>query len=342
MPTTTTSNYLANIFLDASKIRNKDKHLLADIVELSCLQSPDHQIPLDEALDEQLGGNESIGGIVDIDSSSDEYDIFSENEIKSTVTKNDRLAFLLREIQNHLDARTKLFKDDYPFILEDNFISLKEEHTQQHKFYVFMLLSSNLCFLERSERLKFTEDFEITAAVALKEFFPHWKLKIFGTSNYTFLDKFCGTPREKMEKFAKDVGLRLTMDEEELKRYETPNGDAGIDVVAWYPFNDCAAHMPVFLAQVGCTADESSMFNKQFSVHPSLWKDRFRGLTALCCMITPQCYRDTNNTWPCFTSVQSVFIDRSRVLNLLSSNVNFQLDLLQTYSAVESIFASDD
>ena len=37
-----TSNYLDPIILDASKLRKKDLHHFADIVELTCLKSIDH------------------------------------------------------------------------------------------------------------------------------------------------------------------------------------------------------------------------------------------------------------------------------------------------------------
>ena len=233
-------------------------------------------------------------------------------------------------------ARNDLFGDSYPFANDDGFIKLKENPSTQHKLYAFMLLSSHLSFLPRTDVCKFTADFEIAAAFALKRFFPNWTLKVVGTAHCAHLQSYAGTPRRKLENFAQDLGLKLLIEEEELQRYQTPNGDAGLDVVAWHPFNDGAPHMPVFLAQVGCTDDESQMFIKPYSASPQRWGNKLRGLSAIGCMVTPQCYRNARNSWPCFTDVNSVFIDRARVLSLLTAAEDFQFNYLQTHLAVES------
>ena len=44
----------------------------------------------------------------------------------------------------------------------------------KRKTYVFLLLAANVCYLSREDIQQFTKDFEITAAFALREFFPHW------------------------------------------------------------------------------------------------------------------------------------------------------------------------
>lgn len=332
MPTANaTSNYLTPIEVNASKVRQKDLHLLADIVELACLKSIDHETTLEEALDEQLGDNEGIGGIVETEPNPDE-----ESVDFAPAVRNDRQATRLRDIQAHLLARNNLFGDSYPFANDDGFIKLKENPSTQHKLYAFMLLSSHLCFLPRTDVSKFTADFEIAAAFALKRFFPNWTLKVVGTAHCAHLQGYTGTPRRKLETFAQDLGLKLLIEEEELQRYQTPNGDAGLDVVAWHPFNDGAPHMPVFLAQVGCTDDESQMFIKPYSASPQRWGNKLHGLAAIGCMVTPQCYRNARNSWPCFTDVSSVFIDRARVLSLLTAAEDFQFDYLQTHQVVES------
>lgn len=326
-----TSNYLHPINLDASKLRKKDLHHFADIVELTCLKSIDHETTLEEALDEQLGENEGIGGIVEAEPIPDD-----EAADSDPAMVNDRHETRMRDILAHLLARQTLFGDAYPFDIDDGFVKLKEEPSKEHKLYAFMLLSSHLCFLPRTDVCKFTSDFEVAAAFALRRFFPNWTLKIVGTAHCAHLQVYAGTPRRKIETFAQDLGLELLIHEEELQRYQTPNGDAGLDVVAWHPFNDGAPHMPVFLAQVGCTDDESQMFSKQYSAYPQRWGHKLRGLAAIGCMVTPQCYRNALNSWPCFTEVDSVFIDRARVLSLLTAAEDFQFDYLQTHQVVES------
>ena len=339
---TANPNYLRNIELDAQKIRNKDLHRLADVIELSCLKNPDQEITIAEALDEQLGGNEGVGGIVQTDPPADEdaeegrVEEDLEDDIGAPAARNDRRANLLRDIQENIQARAQLFGDNYPFLIEDDSIQIKPNPTENHKLYIFMLFAANLCFFPKPDAYKLTADFEIAAAFALKRFFPSWIIKIFGTADSEHMHSYTGTPKQKIVNFARDLKLKLGIEEEELDRMHTPNGDAGLDVVAWHPFDDGAGHMPVFLAQVGCTANEDQMFEKQYSVDTRLWSARLRGLAAIGCMVTPQCYRDSHNSWPCFTRVQSVFIDRARVLSLLTAAEDFQFDYLQTHQVVES------
>ena len=102
-----TSNYLSPIELNASKVRQKDLHLLADIVELACLKSIDHETTLEEALDEQFGENEGIGGIVETEPSPVE-----EGADSAPAMRNDRQDTRLRDIQAHLLARNNLFGDN--------------------------------------------------------------------------------------------------------------------------------------------------------------------------------------------------------------------------------------
>jgi len=327
-----TSNYLDTIQLDSAKLRRIDMHRHADLVELNCLQSPDREIPLEDSLDEQLGGDEGVGGIYQHDSQSDLTEL-------NQAEKKDHITLLHTDVQNHLNARVQLFGDSYPFEIERGYIRLKAAHDMKRKTYVFLLLAANVCYLSREDIQQFTKDFEITAAFALREFFPHWTCRIFGTASCENLEGYEGTPRKKIETFAQDVGLPLLIEEEELRRIESSSGDAGLDVVAWYPFNDEAPHTPVFLAQVGCTKDEKAMFSKQYSAYPSRWERKLRGLSAIGCMVTPQCYRNARNEWPSPSDVNSVFVDRARVLRLLAQSADFRLESLKTYSMIESIFA---
>ncbi|MDR3361273.1 MAG: hypothetical protein LBO64_00220 [Desulfovibrio sp.] len=328
------SSLLQDAELDASKIRKKDKYRLADVIELTCLQNADHAISVSEGLDEQLGDGEALGGIY----LPEEEDGDHANSALDAAEQADGRNLFQEDMQSHMLARSSLFGDMYPFFINENFVSLKETPSASHKIYVFMLLASNLAFWDRAYRQLLAADFEILAAFSIRQIFPRWRLKLFGTARCAHLDAYTGSPREKIEAFAADTGLRLLVQGEELQRRGTSGGDAGIDVAAWHPFDDGAAHMPVLLAQVGCTADEQTMLEKQYSTNMRRWASKLHGLMHLGCMITPQCYRDTQNSWPCFTDVQSVFLDRFRVLRLLAEQAEGCYALLQCRDAVESIF----
>ncbi len=321
-------NYADNIQIDTSKLRKKDLYLYADVVELSCLKNKDSQISLTEALDEQLGNNEGIGGIEQEEDTDDELE---------QAAQNDKQYTNISDIRNYISARINLFNNLYPFEFNDGIVTLKANINSSHKLYFFMLLASNLAFLKKEERHSFTHDFEIVTAFAVQQFFPHWELRLFGTSSSEQIKNYKGTPRNKIEQLSKETGLRLRIEEPELATLQTPNGDAGLDVVAWFPFNDEASHMPVFLVQAGCTADESQMFAKQYTAIPSKWQNKLEGLEAIGCMVTPQCYRNGVNSWPQKTNVDCVFIDRYRVLHLLALCDDFDIATLKTYDKIENI-----
>jgi hypothetical protein len=333
-------SFLHNVGLFSSGIRNKDPHLLADLLEIACLQDADGDISLNEGLDELLGENEGLGGIGEDDSLADDVHAlpFADAPDRNDLDRNDRKTNRIGDVGEHLRARAELFHDMYPFLSLPGRISLKAQPVTAHKLYVFMLLAANLRYFARTDRAMLTADFEILAALSLREIFPCWSLRLFGTARCDTLESYTGSPRAKLEAFAQNLGLRLLMEEDELRRLETPGGDAGLDVVAWHPFDDNAAHMPVLLAQVGCTADEQKMFEKQYASSPDRWKNKLRGLAAFGCMVTPQCYRNADNSWPCFTDVHSIFLDRFRVLRLLQANSDTYFSQLSSHAQVESIF----
>ena len=328
-----TSNYLARYEIAASKIRKKDIYHKADAVELICLQNEDKQIPIDEALDEQMGGDESIGGIVDIDE-EDTDDMDTEDAAE----RHDAASLELTDISEHIRSRSELFGDCYPFSHEGNLISLKETITAQHRLYTFLLMASHLRFWPRSDRKLFTEDFEVLSAHTLKHLVPTWTIKIMGTAQRE--EDFPGSTggrRKKLETFARDLGLRLMMDEDELRHFDAPGGDGKLDVAAWYACPDGAANMPVMLGQAGCTETEDTMIAKQ--VAPRTWDKRLRGLSTIPCFFTPQHYRLSNKAWVDSTQVHGIFLDRFRILDILFHDGEFQISGFPSMEKVDSIFS---
>lgn len=325
------SNYLTQCEIRASEIRKKDIYHKADAVELICLQNDDKQIPIDEALDEQMGGDESIGGIVDIDE-EDTDDMDTEDAAE----RHDAASLKLVDISEHIRSRSELFGDSYPFVHDGNLISLKETITAQHRLYTFLLMASHLRFLKSDKNL-FTKDFEVLSAHALKHLVPTWTIKIMGTAQRKDFPGYTGSRRKKLEAFAHDLGLRLTMDEDELRHFDAPGGDGKLDVVAWYGCPDGAANMPVILGQAGCTENEDIMISKQ--IDAQTWGKRLRGLSPIPCFFTPQHYRLSSKAWVDYSQVHGIFLDRFRILDILFHDGNFQISGFPSMEKVDSIFS---
>lgn len=336
-----TSNYLSNFEINASEIRKKDIYLKADIVELVCLQNTDQQIPLDEALDEQMGEDEGIGGIVNVDEGNLENQEFSEElpdraQSSSSAERIDSLFSAITDISEHIRSRSRLFGEYYPFSYENNIITRKQDITKHHKLYILLLIASHLRFWPREDRNLFANDFEILSTYAMKNLFPAWTIKIMGTAQNSSFSTYTGGRKKKLEDFAHDLGLRLIMDERELQHYDAPHGDGQLDVVAWYSFADDASNFPTILGQAGCTESEQEMLSKQINVQ--IWSNRLRGLSALACFFTPQHYRVFNYAFVEPSRISGIFLDRYRIMSLLKSDPDFSIDAFSSMQKIETIF----
>lgn len=321
-------NYLSEYEVDASKIRKKDTHLKADIVELACLKNEDKIIPVSESLIEQMGENEIIGGI-DNEEIEEKENIDIEEDC---MYKNS-----IYDIEEHIRSRTKLFGNFYPFDYNKNLISVKSNITIEHKLYTFLLMASH-SKLWGNDKFTFREDFEILSAYALKNIVPTWTIKIMGTANSDNFICYQGSRRKKLETFSKDLKLILRMREDELEHYNAPGGDGKLDIIAWYALSDGAVNMPVILGQAGCTEDEDIMFSKFISI--LTWSNRLEGLSALSCFFTPQHYRNSTSCWIESSRINGVFLDRFRIMSLVLCDKNMQYDQFPSMEIVENIFAS--
>ena len=326
------SNYLTQYEISASDIRKKDIYHKADVVELICLQNDDKEIPIDEALDEQMGGEEGIGGIFNIDEEDTD-----DTDTEGAAERYDAASLELTDISEHLRSRSELFGDYYPFSCAGNLISLKETTTDQHKLYTFLLMASHLRFWPRPDRSLFTKDFEVLSACTLKHLVPTWIIKIMGTAQHNDFPGYTGSRRNKLEALAQELGLRLMMDEDELLHFDAPGGDGQLDVVAWYACRDGAANMPVILGQAGCTENEDTMISKQ--IDAQTWGKRLRGLDAIPCFFSPQHYRLSNNAWVDSTQVHGIFLDRFRIMSLLFNNDDFQISDFPSMKKIDTIFS---
>lgn len=58
--------------------------------------------------------------------------------------RNDRLERQVEDVWTQLDFRQNFLKDIYPFIINGDFISLKENLTEIQRIYIFLLACSRL------------------------------------------------------------------------------------------------------------------------------------------------------------------------------------------------------
>jgi len=190
---------------------------------------------------------------------SDIYDIFlNDDKIdKSTDEWRDRIFHWFKI----LDSRAKLFKNFYPFYINDeNSIVLKSTLINFHKLYIFLLLNSNQRYLDKRKNL-LTSDFEELSLIALKNYLPLNACSYrFGKSMLSY-DRYSGKLSDKIDLLAKDLKYKIQYEKEDFD--ENDNGDGGLDLVSWVSFEDDENqnNMQVILSQC---ATGKEWFKKQY------------------------------------------------------------------------------
>ncbi|MCI5208597.1 MAG: hypothetical protein D3910_07350 [Candidatus Electrothrix sp. ATG2] len=184
-----------------------------------------------------------------------------------------------------------------------------------------MLCAANLPFMSRAISSHLTVGFERLAYHAVKKIMPDKAIvKLFGTAATTGYDAYTGNKFNKINSLASDLHARLSSDisQEYYSAHDT--GDAGLDIAAWVPFDDGAGNQLLVLAQAGCTCNEKEMLDKQYESSSEKWCKKIIGISPISMMITPVCYRQVEGKWIKPADILSVFIDRIRVVNLLSEH----------------------
>jgi len=228
-----------------------------------------------------------------------------------------------------LKQRENLLGEKYPFIINNNSISLKEDLTIVQKIYLCLLFSSMLDrFMEFKSFL--TTDFESITYCSLIELFPNYKVKEFGkNTDYT------GSAREKILQLAKD--LNVPEDTNEIRTIHLRNNqEKGLDLVLWKPFKDKIPNMPIYLVQCACGKDWTKKFSevKRYFAYLN-FKKPDPGLL----FSTPYALNCNNSFYQNddVISSESLLLDRFRILECLNTTACLEEKALNSLSLVEKL-----
>lgn len=219
-------------------------HIYADYVELNALFLKDEVTKADisDKLRDVNDANIREAAEKELDN------INVPEEIASLSTeKDDTIEDIIHEMFEICQDRQTLFKEDeYPFMVQNNYIKLKEDLTDKHKLYILLLLCSNLNYFNII-RHELTVDFEVLSYHGLRSFLPlKAVVREFGKNSF-----YKGSAQEKILSLAKDLGIEINkrkFDDISPKNFQ----ERGLDLIAWYPFSDNIPNMIVILAQCAC------------------------------------------------------------------------------------------
>lgn len=316
-----------------------DTHTYLDYMELLALVNMDGSSTIDAAVDRYFdspGGGRGDCQVEDVDGDADE----DGGEILAPVLRRAGAARVRSRFSDAMSLatwRSVVYLEDYPF--EVSFsgagLKLKENLSDKHKIYLFVLVAANLPFVN-SGRNTVTDYFEKVSRAALVNLMPAGsEVHIFGKANAS---RYSGTAFEKMTALCRDIRARMTLSEEDFRTSDT--GDSGVDLVSWFGMGDEQPNILVCLGQCACSRSDwtrkqlaASSVTLSYIHAPGGWK------TA---MFVPICFRKVGGGWAVATDVASVtLVDRLRLMrNAKLEEIQFLPDveaLLQQVMASEAL-----
>lgn len=174
-----------------------------------------------------------------------------ENSTRGVSKKDEENEEILENIVLCLDERINLYKEYYPFEIEDDVINLKKNLSQKQLIYLALLTCSNLNLINACQS-NLTSGFELITYYALQNLFKDKiTVKSMSTKNDD-VNSYSGSAKDKIINFAKELDL-ITIDVNIEKNINPRNyQDEGTDFVAWLEFNDDLRNNIIFLVQATC------------------------------------------------------------------------------------------
>ena len=174
---------------------------------------------------------------------------------------------ILENIMLYLYERLDLYSDYYPFNIENEIISLKDNLSEKQLMYLSFITCSNLNLINSCQS-SLTSDFELITYYALQNLFKDKLLvKSMSTKNDT-VNSYRGYTRSKIKEFAEELGLETSIKKIEKNINPRSVQDEGVDFVAWLDFTDNRQNNIIFLVQATCGKNS---FNK--SLEPKKYEN---------------------------------------------------------------------
>ena len=293
-------------------ITQADLHVWVDYAELCCLVSADRALSLSDLVD-------------DISDSDDIQVLEWESEDTSPSVAGGDIETLLtskaEDIFVHVSHRkSALTEEAYPFFLSDDGREFRcianDEFNAKHRFYLFMLLAACSKYVATAKRPTVWAAFEKFSNVVFAEMLPRRaEVRSFGKS-ISGIPHYTGNIEAKIEALAKDLNAVPGAYVSEFPKHST--GDGGLDHVGWLPTGDTSAGLFIAFGGSACGRDWAV---KQASSGGERWIKnlQLRATPVNICFI-PYYERDDRGNWTNTNYIESVLMDRRRILHILDES----------------------
>ena len=310
-----------NLEIESPNVPKYIEHVYADYVELNALFLKE-EVTIADISDKLRDVKDynmlETGELDEIENNLDEI-------ASLEAERNDMIAKRFYSIFDVCIDRQRLYENnEYPFIVGENHIRLKDDLSDKQKTYLLLLLCSNLnCFNLIQHEL--TADFELLSYYALTSYLPSKAIvKSFGkNSDYT------GNAINRIKVLAAEIGI--TINENKISCISPQNvQERGCDLVAWIPFTDKIPNMFIALSQCACGKDWDKKQSDTIFFKGYFYFEK----SPLHVMFIPFAISNTGDKFYQHDRVlDNIFFDRKRIIEQLEE-FDFLLEL-KSFSAVE-------
>ena len=278
-------------------------------------------------------------------SRSDVYDRFLEDSRISGVGSEeggksyDQWTSEIDDWFTELSSRALAYSDTYPFEFHAGLFTLKDNLTDRQYLYLGLLLCSLLRYVQ--SRSSLSSAFECLCLYATKSYLPHIaEVHLFGVSSGNS-SRYEGNLETRIRLLAEDMNFPVSNRPNLFRNRD--NGDGGVDVVAWLPFNN-DSNLDKKLVLIGQSASTLEWATKQHSV------ERLRSFlnienNFLNTLYVPYDMRDASrnlSNWSLITV--DILFDRHRILQLVQPDEFFSSSLGRSmYELIDAaVFFEED
>ncbi len=238
-----------------------------------------------------------------------------------------------------LSNRSKMLGASYPFELDlaNSKLKLRVKLTKVHRLYVALLMMANLHYFNSSQS-DLTSSFEEIGVIVFRWLMPsHAKVHRFGKGSFNKGD-FKGHIWKKIGELAKNLSCDVRCKEADFALND--NGEAGLDLVGWVPWQDVAPGRLILLGQCACTPKWAS---KQHEAGGDKWGNILDFPThPMTVLLIPFFLRTSSGSWhsrPDF--LKCLIIDRLRLLQTLTGKAA-SLSKLPAFKHVKACLAAKE
>jgi len=287
------------------KIHKTKPHLFADAVELVLF--------FDESSFDQASSHDILSLINnDLSIQGDEANTFSDT------TKPDREQGYVEGCMSVLKHRSIVYGDMYPFTFSSDLLTPRQDLTDIHFLYLFLLVSSRTyAFPSMSNQI--AAEFEIVSKEAMRAIMPGGSdVYVFGAGSSDRREHFHSDLRKALPILADKANFKLMPD---WKKGLSASGDGKIDVIGIKSFRDKMAPSLVMIGQCAARADNWEQ-KRHEAVLSRIQGHRLSShVEPTPIFFIPVCFRQSNNSWVNEGDILSVLtIDRQRYFELLSAH----------------------